>query len=509
MGNLQRRGLEAAKYTAIFKPLTQLGGVVALVLLVRVLPEQEFGVYNLLYSLIGLMGVVASFGLANTLQRYMPEYLNKGEYVLASHLYRASALVRLLSNVAVLGVLMAFWDALAPHLKITEYKDYFLVFTLIVLLDMQSRLVVVCLRAYFLHKYSQGFEALFMVLKGAGYVYLVIVRQMDLWSVILVDMASYCVYFGLLQWIYRKRIPQQGGRHQAMSRDEKKRVIKYAAFYNFNDAGSGVLDSRFDYFFIAAILDPVAVAAYAFCYRVSQIISRFMPVSYFLEVIRPALFASATRDGVDLDQMTRFFQVTLKVNYLFNLPVVFFIILVGEDLINVIFAGKYAEYALLLAGLYAFNTLNTFQIPVGLIAQLREKAAVIFFSKIFALYNILAALVLIHYWGIWGAVVATGSAIFLKNLFIWYFVRDEARFHGMSGYFARMLLYWALVYIVSYASVHGLANDHTRILVGTAIFAAAFAFQSRLRLFTKSEIKYLQGVIGRNRKANWLLKRLG
>ncbi|MCG8686812.1 MAG: oligosaccharide flippase family protein, partial [Desulfobacterales bacterium] len=78
----------AVKFTLIFKTASQLFGGIAMILLVRALSEAEYGIYNLLYSMISLISMVASLGISNTLQRYVPEYYQKGEFILAHHMYR-------------------------------------------------------------------------------------------------------------------------------------------------------------------------------------------------------------------------------------------------------------------------------------------------------------------------------------------------------------------------------------------------------------------------------------
>jgi len=40
--------------------------------------KTDFGVFNLLYSFIPLVGTVASLGLEQTLRRFQPEYLRQG-----------------------------------------------------------------------------------------------------------------------------------------------------------------------------------------------------------------------------------------------------------------------------------------------------------------------------------------------------------------------------------------------------------------------------------------------
>ncbi|MBT9439494.1 MAG: oligosaccharide flippase family protein, partial [Desulfobacterales bacterium] len=57
-----KKSLSATKYTVVFRVLSQATSLVVTVLLVRALSEHDYGIYNLLYSVIGLLGMVASFG---------------------------------------------------------------------------------------------------------------------------------------------------------------------------------------------------------------------------------------------------------------------------------------------------------------------------------------------------------------------------------------------------------------------------------------------------------------
>ena len=234
--SLISKGLEATKFTVIYRLLAQGIGVFATIFLVRALTEYDYGIYNLLYSLIAFMGMFFSFGIANTLQRYIPEYYHKGEYEIAHRLYRVASLIRLISNVVVLGVILLLWEYLAPLLKIHQYKDFFLLFCLIILLHLQWGILETCLNSYFLQKYSQGISTVFTLVKGIGYA-AALWLSWDLWYILIIDCISYFIVFTSLEIVYLKKIPKTGGQHHRFTISERKRVFRYALFYNFNDAG--------------------------------------------------------------------------------------------------------------------------------------------------------------------------------------------------------------------------------------------------------------------------------
>jgi len=285
---------------------------------------------------------------------------------------------------------------------------------------------------------------------------------------------------------------------------ERKRLIRYAAFYNFNDTGVALLDADFDNFIIVMYLSPVAVGAYAFCQRITKQIQRLIPVNYLLEVIRPAFFSLGS--VTDTEQINQFYQSLVKINYLFNIPLFFFIAILGEEFIRVFFGGRFLEYSHILTAVCFFAVLNAFQIPLGLVAQLKEKADIILYSKVFGFYNLLADIILIKYFGIWGAVFATGSAVLGKNLFIWPFIREEASFKGMGRYFSTSILFWMSVSSIVLV-VKQLVSDHTALFImGFVIFGVSFGLQFRLGLFNSYERQKLLGLAGDNKKMQYIIK---
>lgn len=484
--NLTKKGLSAAKYTVIFRIAAQCVGLLATICLVRLFSEHDYGIYNLLYSFIALMSMLFSFGIANTLQRYMPEYYSRGEYTIAHRLYRISALIRLLSNMSVLGFILLFWDYLSPLLKVAEYKPYFILFTLIVVLHLQRVILETCLNSYFLHKNTQGISFIFTIIKGVGY-FLALLASWDLWFVLGVDLIAYILTFGYLEFVYYKKIPKQGGTFQKIPILERKRLLKYSLYYNFNDAGVGFLDANFDNFILVMFLNPVAVGAYAFCNKIIKMTGNLSPISYLQHVIRTILFHQQKTDNHS--QHSHSFQMLLKIVYSFQIPLFCIFALFSHEIIETIFGGKFLIYSNILTAVAFFSLLNAFQMPVGIIAQLYERADIILYSKCFAAYNLIADLILIQYFGIWGAVIATGTATFGKNLFIWYFIRENTSLDGLSYFFFRLLGYWGFVSSFAYWLTLYIDSAMIVLFIGGACIVAGFVLQFRfLHLSDKDKL---------------------
>ena len=501
--NLTKRGISAAKYTIIFRLLTQSFGILTTILLVRSLTKHDFGIYNLLYSLISLLGMIFSFGISNTLQRYMPEYYSKEEYIVAHSLYRNASLLRLLTTIAILSILFCAWEQLAPLLKIKEYKNYLFLFSFIIIIHLQRFLLETTLNSYLLQKYSQGISVLFVLIKGFGYGIALILKQ-NLWFILFIDLCAYLSVFILLQLVYLKKIPRDSGAIKSLSGAERKRVWRYALFYNFNDAGAGLLDANFDNFIIVMLLDPISVGAYAFCLRLTKMIERVLPINYLIDVFRPLFFHNSHNKKTN--HINSNYQILLKCYYIFQIPIFFFLLLYSSDLIAILFGDKYVEYSSLLTGVYFFSLLNAFQIPLSLVVQLKEKVDIILYSKIFAIYNIFADVILIHLWGLWGAVVATGTATLGKNIFIWYFVRQEATWKGLSQFFYRILFFWIFISIPCYFTNVAIQNNLIRICIGITIFLASFIIFFRFLRLKQKEKDLIYKIVMQSEKNNFITK---
>src|SRR5579863_2593027 len=116
------RARSALLNTVGFRAISQLATVLSFLLLVRGLSEQSLGVFNLLYSVIPVIGTVASLGLDQVLKRYQPEYLQSGNLAAAAWLTHIVMRLRLLSNVVVLVLIALGWSLVAPVFHLTAHR---------------------------------------------------------------------------------------------------------------------------------------------------------------------------------------------------------------------------------------------------------------------------------------------------------------------------------------------------------------------------------------------------
>jgi O-antigen/teichoic acid export membrane protein len=480
--------------TLLYRALSQVATVVGYVVLVRGMSRQDFGVFNLLYAFIPVVSAVASLGLEQTLRRYQPEYLRAGNKVAAAWLVRFISTTRFGTTVLVIVLVLATWNFLAPIFKIVPYRAPFILFSALLLLHFQVNILQLSLASRMLHRLSVGSMALLAYAKLIGYASFVWFDSLTLVNAIIVDTVGYAVaYTGLKLHYYRQRRSEETT-GTLPTKDEKKRMLRYGLYNNFNDAGTVIIGSRSDNFFIAAFIDPVSVAIYAFYTRLSMMAAHVLPDRMFRNVIQPLFFAISPTDADR--KLSRYFSFLLNVNLAFQWPILAFATAYHSEIVRLAFGAKYVEHSWLLPLMLLFTTFNLISVPATLVAQYKEKVGTILLSKILTIYNVGALLLLIPVAGVYGAAIATGTAGLFKNLFIWWFVRDQARWINFRGVIFSGGVIWGAVMAISYSAKQFIpAPDVVHMALGLACCAAASVLYVRSAALSASDREILGNVL--------------
>jgi O-antigen/teichoic acid export membrane protein len=493
--------------TVVYRAVSQIATLLSFVVLVRGMSKEEFGVLNLLYAFIPVISTVASLGLEQALRRYQPEYLRAGNQAAAVWLVRFVASTRFVTNVIFLGLVLLVWNVAAPLFKLTPYRAEFVLFCLLILLHFQARILQLSLASHMLQRYSVGSVVLLSVVKLAAYSLLAWQDSLTLVSAIVSDTVAFAATYVFLTVAYRRRcLPSEPLESYRPPPDERRRLLKYGLFNNFNDAGTYVLSLKSDNFFIAALIDPISVGIYSFYTRLSGMAAGLLPVRLFDNVVQPLFFAILPEEAQR--RIPAYFSLLLNTNLMLQLPILVYAICYHTELVRVIFGGKFVEHSWLLPFIVGFATINVMAIPVTLVAQYEEKAGIILLGKIFGVYNVVALLVLLPIAGLYGAALASGSAQALKNLFVWWHVRDKARWLNGGAVVLASLTVWGGAAGICYL-VKSLvrAPEILQLLMGAVICGIAALLYMRSPAVSASDRRIL-GTVLAGREAR-LLQMLG
>ena len=436
-----QRARRSLIHTVGFRSLSQVATVLGYVVVVRAMSEHDFGILNLLYAFIPALSTFASLGLEQVLRRYQPEYLRSGNATASAWLVRVISGARLASNVLVLAAVLAAWTVVAPIFQLQPYRFEFALFSLLILLHFQMRILQFSLASHMLHRYSVGSLAMLPIAKLVAYLILWWQGTLDLETAIVADTVAYAITYVLLRSAYSRhcRPPKEAATFKPEA-GEGRRLLKYGLYNNFNDAGAFIIGSRSDNFFIAALLNAVAVGTYAFYVRLSEMIANVSPGRLFDNVIQPLFFAIPKEEGAR--RIPRYFTPMLNTNLLLQMAAFAYSVAYHREIVQVLFAGKFIDYSPLLPMVMGFAALNVIAVPVTLVAQHAEKVSIILLGKIFVIYQVVATLALIPIAGLYGAAFATGTSQLAKNLFVWWHVRDQARWLNFPAVLGMSVVIW-------------------------------------------------------------------
>ena len=435
-------------HTIRFRAVSQVATVLSYIVLVRGMQEHAFGIYNLFYSFIPVITTLASFGLEQTLRRFQPEYLRTGKLQASAWLVRTVAGARFAATVFMVALILLGWNFIAKRFDLAGYRADFAVFGVLIILFLQSTILQVSLASHMMHQYSVGSVAAMSVGKLLAYCAITVFATLTLRAAILADIAAYGLGYLLLSvasWRLRAAGEQTRGFHLEPS--ERKRLTRYAVFNHFNDASSLLVYGQTDNFFIGAMLSPVAVAAYAFYARLTEMINNLIPQKLFDNVIQPMFFAvPAAESGT---RLSRYFTLLIDLNLALQLPVIAFVIVYHREFVQVFFAGKYLQSSNLFPLVLALSIVpSSMSVPISLVAQYHERAGLMLASELFGLYQVGAMLVLVPALGLYGAALSSGSFHALRNFWIWWQLRREVQWRNIKGMASMGLLVWGGVVVI-------------------------------------------------------------
>jgi O-antigen/teichoic acid export membrane protein len=435
------KAAEAGVSTAVLKIFHQIISFGATVLLVRTLSQEEFGIYSILYAVIPMLNIVGSFGLQEVLQRFLPEYYAKNEFKLARKLVFRVFVIRTIVSVFVILAIFMYWDILSELIKIQDYKNYFVIFCVCIIAYQQWGILTATVEAYFLHKFAFYIQIVVVTARASAYL-VCFVNGFGLLEIVIIDTVVYLLLAAAFWVLYGRAVPREGGERGVFGSTDRRRIIRYALFNNFNSIGVRFMDNGTSYLIVAYFMSPTQVAIYAFCNQLANRFARISPVNYLASVVRPAFFSIGIAS--EHDRIIAMMRFLMKCIVWFYIPVFCFALLAGESFIALVF-GKYQEYASLFAACIVVAAVGAIGFPVSMAAQLRERVDIILYSKVFGLLSLGASVLTVPQFGIWGAVCAVGGGHLLKNLFIAWFVRDLVPLTDIGWSWMRAIVYWGVV----------------------------------------------------------------
>jgi O-antigen/teichoic acid export membrane protein len=387
------------------------------VALARVIGAEQFGIYVLALSWVGILAVVARLGLDVSVVRFVPQYRLRAEWPLLHGLLRSSVLAVGLAA-GILGFAFMLGLRVAPHWFLGGETGVGVVAVLLLPLVALSYLIQGVLRGLRQVVYAEAVESL---IRPALLVALLALASLTSYRpsakcALTVNAAGTAISLILGGfWVFRVIVDETRGTKPQLD------IVAWRATavpFMFMAGMNLVLDQT-DVLIIGAFLGPEQVAAYAAGARIaSQVLFLLSAADVTLAPIVAEHYAAGR-----ITELQR--TLTLSSRIVVSIAVLFsiFLILFGRTLLGMFGEGFQAGYLPMVTLLVA-KLVNAFAGSVGTVMNMtgNQRMTAIIIGSCAAL-NLLLSALLTPRFGLQGAAISTSVSIMAWNFSMLSFVR--------------------------------------------------------------------------------------
>lgn len=409
--------------------VTKLFGILYVLLLTRSLSVDQYGTYNFFIGLITVFAFLCNFGLQSTLQRFIPRYSAEFEWKRLLKLIYFAHGFRFVLSVFFLFLAYFFYKNWAVEFGVEAYKDEYTVFAIGAFMLFQVLYFSTEFNALMMHGTTSLIELAMSALKLL-IVYGVLSSGMGLVWVFWGEMSAYTIALLFAVYSFFLNVYKPSRQHilnGPADSVEYRRLFRYTSYNAIVAPGAIMFSHSMDVFIIAALAGQHEVGLYALASRASQMLISVMPHTILQGVIRTVFYHQYSLSDNSDAQLSTMFQSILVLAACIIFPVLLVSGVVSEPLIVHVFGEKYSEAVMVFVVLLVFNIFTILDLPANLVLQSIEKVEVLLYAQVFAVYNVVAAILLMPHYGLLGVAFATGSALMFKCLYLYIMVYRYTR----------------------------------------------------------------------------------
>jgi O-antigen/teichoic acid export membrane protein len=401
-------------WSGVGQLLKRAASAVAMILVIRFLSRSDYGLYSVLLSIAPILGLLASWGWPAIYLRYIPALKAEGHRDMITALVVRGMVTRaLMVGIAVAG-LIVFFEQVDGFFDLGGRRDAVILFSLGLFAFPLVQLLQVVLTAHFEQRFVYRVRVSVETAK-ACLLAVALLGGLGLAGVLVVETAALVTVLTLF-WSFTSRHVLVPLEYRQLGKTPSH-VRRYGLFGYLDDMGTFFLDTAVDSLIIARYLGLEYVAIYSAAAFISKQIRTFVPTALLRDVLEPLTYTSyqATPTGKNLN---RIFRLLTKINFLLLIPAFLVLLAFGEDLLSLFLGASYQEAYPYLVVLSVFFFAERF--PVGYVTKAKERMDILAISKLFSVYNLVLSLILIRWLGLFGVVLATGSAQLFKQTYIYW-----------------------------------------------------------------------------------------
>ncbi len=415
---LRQDARSAVPYAALSGALQILLSLIGMLLLVRYLRPDDYGVWMVLIGFGAPIAVFSSLGFRHSMLRFLP--------ALESHEARRRFIWgvlfrRLFWVLLVCVVLNAAFPLYASRFGLEGQAHVLLLLSPSFLFVAGNQYLVVALNAVFRQREVFVGSLLLQTVSVGGVALGIYLEQGLLYfaaallaanSVHLVfNLVASARYLGAPQWVDVK------GSHVEGREEHRYRRTSFV-----DDIGTSLLSADINRFILAAFSSSSQVAVYAVATSIVERLRGLMPLEVFRPLATVTFFKRYEESGT-IDEVNRMFGFIFAVNRIVTTAFLVLFIPLGYEAMVWVFREDYgASYLPVVLLLVAMGVLS---MPIGLVAQALRRPQWLVYSKLAVLINVGLGIPLVMRYGAVGMASATAVSELVKNLIVYFLLRRE------------------------------------------------------------------------------------
>ena len=152
-------------------------------LIIKNLSVEDYGVYNILISIVTAVYFICNFGIESIIERYLFEYIEKKKYYAIKKIVKFGTYITLFSLIFVSVILILFGNMVSTIINSSGIEKYFVVLSLIFIFNVEVKIQEAIFNAYIEQK-TKNLIKIFSNFIYLGLIYYFFTLGLDLWSVL-------------------------------------------------------------------------------------------------------------------------------------------------------------------------------------------------------------------------------------------------------------------------------------------------------------------------------------
>lgn len=338
-----RRGVS---FLVVGKAATAVAGIGTFILLVRVLPVEQFAAYSILFALVELVEAITGAGLNQILSRYVPELFVEHRKHVLRRLVAGALALRFGILAVFLAVVYVLAPTIAPLIGLTDWEWAVRAYLAVVLVRVAATTLFGILESMLHQAVAQLGFSLVAVLRFVLLAVAASQGSLDLETVIVIELVTDIAGFGVMSIgtirAIRRDAVSDRGRDEGWVRANIRRMTEFAVKGYLQHLLILPYGGSTNRILVGASLSSGDVALFGFAQSVADLLERYLPVKLLAGVIRPVLTARYVRDR-------RFSDLEMAANLIFKLNATLVCLAAvvvysgGQPMLALVTGGKYSE----------------------------------------------------------------------------------------------------------------------------------------------------------------------